>query len=137
MRILLSFLFFLSGFSGLFFEILWMRNLRLMLGSTAEAVSLTLAAYFLGIALGNRWWGNRIGQSTNGLRVYAMLEAAIAVTALATLNLIIFEFLFGGLLQGGRHPFTTQVCAPTTSLTPCLHHLILSVFCCRRLIPIA
>ncbi len=130
-------LFFFSGFSGLMYEVLWMKNLRLMLGSTAEATSLTLAAFFLGIAIGNRWWGNRMARYSSGLRVYAFLEAGIGLTALAIFFLIpvyttlfphalilfsgsplgmtLFKFILGGVflfppcfLMGGTFPAMTQ-----------------------------
>ncbi|MCA9416231.1 MAG: fused MFS/spermidine synthase, partial [Candidatus Omnitrophica bacterium] len=77
-----------------------MRQLRLLLGSTAQAVSLVLAAFFLGIALGNHWWGKRVGRSSNPLRIYAGLELAVGLLAVGLYGLSsIYETLFPHVLS--------------------------------------
>ncbi|MBT8037721.1 MAG: fused MFS/spermidine synthase [Verrucomicrobiae bacterium] len=73
---------FLSGLAGLTYEILWMKQLGLLFGSTAHAASATLAAFFAGLAAGSWFWGRRSARAGNALRTYAWLEVAIAVTAL-------------------------------------------------------
>ncbi|MCA9437753.1 MAG: hypothetical protein KC978_18355, partial [Candidatus Omnitrophica bacterium] len=76
-----------------------MRQLRLLLGSTAQAVSLVLAAFFLGIALGNHWWGKRAGRSSNPLRIYAWLELAVGLLAVGLYGLSsIYGTLFPNVL---------------------------------------
>src|SRR6185503_2414921 len=42
----------LSGAAALVYETVWMRWFRLAFGSTSQAVSATLCAYFLGLAIG-------------------------------------------------------------------------------------
>ncbi|MCF7958671.1 MAG: fused MFS/spermidine synthase, partial [Phycisphaerae bacterium] len=73
---------FLSGVAGLIYEILWMKQLGLLFGSTSHAASATLAAFFAGLAAGSWFWGRRSVRAGNALRVYAGLEVGIAVTAL-------------------------------------------------------
>ncbi|MDX1681806.1 MAG: fused MFS/spermidine synthase [Phycisphaeraceae bacterium] len=73
---------FLSGAAGLVYQVLWMRQLGLLFGNTAEAASVTLAAFFAGLALGSHFWGGRVSRSAHPLRLYAWLEVGIAVTAL-------------------------------------------------------
>src|ERR1700735_1320882 len=46
-------LFFLSGISGLMYEIVWIRMLTRILGSTVYATATALAAFMLGLALGS------------------------------------------------------------------------------------
>jgi hypothetical protein len=42
----------LSGFACLVYQILWMRQLGLLFGNTAQAAALTLAVFFAGLAAG-------------------------------------------------------------------------------------
>lgn len=75
-------LIFLSGFAGLVYEVLWMKQLGLLFGSTSQAAAATLAAFFAGLAAGSWFWGRRAAGTANALRLYARLEIGIAVTAL-------------------------------------------------------
>jgi len=75
-------LFFVSGFTGLVYQVMWMRELGLLFGNTAHATATTLAAFFLGLAVGGYVWGKRVSSSSNALLTYALLEAAVAVSAL-------------------------------------------------------
>ncbi len=74
-------LIFISGTAGLIYEILWMEQLGLLFGNSAQAAASTLAAFFLGLGLGSWWWGQRVSRITNALRVYAALEAGVLVCA--------------------------------------------------------
>ena len=73
---------FLSGIAGLIYQILWMKQLGLLFGSTSQATAATLAAFFAGLAAGSWYWGRRSATNENPLRIYAQLEIGIAVTAL-------------------------------------------------------
>jgi spermidine synthase len=73
---------FLSGFSALIYQILWMKQLGLLFGNTSHAAGATLAAFFAGLAVGSWFWGKRSTQVRNSLRIYAGLELGIAITAL-------------------------------------------------------
>ena len=52
-------LFALSGAAALIYQVLWVRELGLLFGSTAQAAALTIAIFFAGIALGG-WLFGRI-----------------------------------------------------------------------------
>ena len=73
---------FFSGFAGLVYQVLWMRQLGFLFGSTSHAAATTLAAFFAGLAGGSWFWGRRSATTDNPLRVYAWLETGIALTAL-------------------------------------------------------
>lgn len=73
---------FLSGFSALIYQVLWMKQLGLLFGNTSHAAGATLAAFFTGLAAGSWFWGRRCSRAGNPLRIYAGLELGIAVTAL-------------------------------------------------------
>ena len=75
-------LMFASGFAGLVYQVLWMKQLGLLFGNTSHAAGATLAAFFAGLAVGSWFWGKRSGQCRNQLRIYAGLELGIAITAL-------------------------------------------------------
>ena len=76
--------FVLSGVAGLLYQTIWSRQYSLVLGTSEAAVSVVLAVYMLGLALGAalipRWMH---GPGARPLRLFALLELGIAVCALA------------------------------------------------------
>ncbi len=83
-------LFTLSGVSGLIYEIVWIRQLSHLLGGTSYAISIVLAAFMGGLALGSRFFGARADGTARPLRLYAYLEFGIA--ALAALIYLLISF---------------------------------------------
>ena len=79
-------IFFVSGCAGLVYEVMWTRSFGLVFGSTTRAASVVLAAFFLGMAVGN-WLGGRYarGARAAALRRYAALELGVAAAALLVL----------------------------------------------------
>jgi spermidine synthase len=73
---------FASGFAALLYQVLWMRELGRLFGNGAQAVATTLAAFFLGIAIGSRVVGRLAHRVRRPLLAYAGLEAGIAASAL-------------------------------------------------------
>lgn len=78
-------LFILSGIAGLIYEVMWMRNFSLVFGSTTRAASAVLAAFFFGMAIGNRLGGRWAKDRNGALLRYGLAEFAIAVGALIAL----------------------------------------------------
>lgn len=76
-------LFALSGAAALVYQVIWARQLSLVLGNTTISVSIVLAAFMLGLGLGAALAGRRWMSAANPLRVYALVEGAIGVYALA------------------------------------------------------
>ncbi len=83
--------FFLSGIAGLMYQVLWIRQLSLIFGTTSFAVSTVLAAFMGGLALGSFWFGKIADRRRDHLRIYALLEIGIAVYCL------LLPFLFKGV----------------------------------------
>src|SRR2546427_2869384 len=79
-RLLLG-LFFLSGISGLLYEVAWTRMLHLLFGDTVLAVSTVLASFMAGLAMGSFWSGRYIDRRPRVLVFYAGLEAGICLSA--------------------------------------------------------
>ncbi|MBN2564036.1 MAG: fused MFS/spermidine synthase, partial [Phycisphaerae bacterium] len=75
-------LFFLSGAAGLIYELLWISRFGRVFGNSTYAIGTVLAAYMGGLALGSYLLGGRADRARNGLRVYAILETLVALTAL-------------------------------------------------------
>jgi spermidine synthase len=71
--------FFLSGASGLIYEILWQRQMMLAFGASAPAVTAILTAIFLGIALGSRAISLLNRLTDNPLVLYAGIEVSIGI----------------------------------------------------------
>lgn len=80
-KIVLAAMFFVSG--ALTYQVLWVRELGLLFGSTAEAAALTIAIFFAGIAIGGWFWGCRAGRMRRPLRAFGWLEIGVAGAALA------------------------------------------------------
>lgn len=80
-HVIVLLLFFLSGATALIYEVIWSKQLGLMLGSTIQAQTVVLAAYMGGLALGNRIFGRRADLLERPLRAYGFVEAAIGLYA--------------------------------------------------------
>jgi len=83
-------LFFVSGATGLLYEVLWMRRLTLVFGATQLAFATVLSAFMLGLALGARQAGQIVDKRRDLIRIYGVLEIGIGLYAL------LFPHLIGG-----------------------------------------
>ncbi len=77
----LAVLFVLSGASGLMHELLWFHRLGLVVGSSAVSLGILLATYMGGLGLGSLLAPRMIARTLPPGRVYAVLEAGIALLA--------------------------------------------------------
>lgn len=101
---------FASGFAALVYQVLWMKQLGLLLGNTSHAAAVTLAAFFAGLAVGSWLWGKRSGRMTNPLRSYAWLEVGIAVTATTYFVILwLYQAIYPALYQSVDSPIMLQV----------------------------
>ena len=75
-------LFTLSGAAALIYQVLWVRELGLLFGSTAQAAALTIAIFFAGIALGGWLFGRLAARLARPLRAFGLVEIGVAATAL-------------------------------------------------------
>ena len=82
-RALLYPAFFLSGVCGLVYQVIWVRQLSLLLGNTTEAVATVLAAFMLGLSIGSAVAGRVADRAARPLRLYGGIEIAIGCAALA------------------------------------------------------
>jgi spermidine synthase len=92
---------FLTGFSGLVYEVSWQKYLATLLGSHSEATAAVLGLYLGGLAAGYAIFGWVVRRAVERaaraslhpplLLIYGIVEAGIGVWALA------FPFLFGAV----------------------------------------
>ena len=75
--------FFLSGLTSLLFEVLWSRQFVTVFGNSSHAISIVLCAYMAGIGLGGLLGGRLADRITNRTLVFGIVQAAIAICALA------------------------------------------------------
>src|SRR2546428_12098255 len=74
-------IFFLSGATGLVYEVIWVRLTGLVFGTTSQAISTVLGAFMAGLALGSWVLGRYAARSKTPLRFYGLLEIGIAISA--------------------------------------------------------
>ncbi|MBI3554384.1 MAG: hypothetical protein HY077_17950 [Elusimicrobia bacterium] len=74
---------FLSGAAGLVYEVIWAKQLAVLIGGTALAQTVVLAAFLGGLAAGNAFFGGRADRSAEPWRYYARLEFGVAGLAAA------------------------------------------------------
>ena len=87
-RVWIFLLFFVSGATGLIYEVVWTRLLTLVMGNTHYSVTTVLTVFMAGLALGSFLGGRLIDIKGNPLIVYAVLEAGIGIYCFLVPHLI-------------------------------------------------
>ena len=95
-------LLFLSGFCALVYQVTWLRELRLVFGTSTMAISAVLAIFMGGLGLGSYFLGRYAEKNKEPLKLYGYLELGIAVTALASPFMISLVRLFYITLGGSQ-----------------------------------
>lgn len=89
--ILVYALFFFSGMSALMYEVIWMKELTLIMGNTVQSTTAVLAAFMAGLAIGSLLFGRLADRlSIPPLKFYAFLELGIGLFA------VVFPMLIKG-----------------------------------------
>ena len=105
-------LLFISGFCGLVYQTAWLRELRLVFGASTAASAAVVAIFMGGLGLGGYLLGRRADEADRPLALFARLEAAIAIAAMASPLLIWASrelyFITGGAIVLGT-PVATLV----------------------------
>ncbi len=96
--------FFLSGATGLIYEVLWARMLGLVFGATTLAVSTVLAAFMGGLAIGSGLAGRLGAAVKRPIRAYGLIEIGIALYALAVPFLFTFVDNLYAIIWQQFHP---------------------------------
>ena len=91
-RPLLFFLFFVSGFCGLLYQVIWTRLAYASFGIITPVMSVVISVFMLGLALGSwaggRWIGAWVGKTgLSAIAFYGLAEFIIGMGAFAVPNL--------------------------------------------------
>jgi spermidine synthase len=90
--------FFLSGATGLLYEVVWLRMLGLVFGHTVYAITTVLAAFMAGLGLGSFLFGRIAARVRRPVRMYGLLEIGVGLScALVPLLLWLGSFVYVGL----------------------------------------
>lgn len=94
-----AFFFLLSGIAGLVMQVVWMYKLGLIFGNASYATAATLTSFFLGLALGGKYWGSRSSKVMRPLRLYGLIELSIALSALLLIpGLELYEDIYSDVV---------------------------------------
>ncbi|WP_437323851.1 fused MFS/spermidine synthase [Sorangium sp. So ce381] len=97
---LVAALFFVSGATGLLYEVAFSKLLAYVFGATAYAVSTVLAAFMGGLALGAHLGGRHAASARRPLVVYGALEAIVG--AICAVSPFLFEALTSAYVAVAR-----------------------------------
>src|SRR5258706_599249 len=75
---------FVTGLASFIYEIVWIRMLSLVLGSSFQAFELMLSAFVTGLALGGLWIRRRIDHIADPVRYAGLVQVLMGAAALAT-----------------------------------------------------
>src|SRR5277367_559689 len=73
-----------SGCAGLIYQVLWVKQLSLVVGIEVYAVTTGISAFFGGLALGSFLFGRWVDRSTQPLFLYALLEIGVGALGIVT-----------------------------------------------------
>ena len=91
-------LLFCSGAAALVYQVLWIKQLSLIVGVEVYSIAVAVSAFFAGLALGGFLLGRWADRLDNPLRLYAILEGGVAVLGIvATLLLAHAAVLFAAM----------------------------------------
>jgi spermidine synthase len=109
-----------SGCAALMYEVVWLQQLQLVIGSSGISLGVLLGTFMGGMCLGSLVLPRLLPRSLHPLRVYAMLELGIGVCGLLVLNglplLEKFYTHFGG--EGVGHILVRGLVAGICLLPP-------------------
>jgi spermidine synthase len=129
--------FFLSGITGLMYEILWTRMIETIIGNAPYAVSIVLTVFMGGLGLGS-WLAGRIIDRDSSpdrlLRIYGLLELTVGAWGIILpVLLLLFRPLYSLLYNTFFHQFTLY---NLLTFTGCATLLIVPSTCMGATLPV-
>jgi len=117
---LIVLVFFVSGISGLSLQVVWLRQLALVFGATAQATAVLLAAFMGGLALGG-WLGGRLAERSGirPLTLYGLFEIGIGVAAvLVPKGFVLADAVLGVLDDRQMFPLAGRIVLALVLILP-------------------
>jgi spermidine synthase len=109
-------LFFASGCAALIYEVAWFQLLQLAIGSSAISLAILLATFMGGMCCGSIL-APHIGERLNPLRLFALLELAIACCGMASLHLTTIVAVSSQMIGGAATPSAIVASIPLLAPT--------------------
>lgn len=81
-------LLFASGGAALIYQVIWIKQLSLIVGAEVYAISIAISGFFGGLALGGWFFGRWSDRSDRPIRLYALAEVATGVAGVATTSIL-------------------------------------------------
>jgi spermidine synthase len=104
-------IYFVSGACALIDEVVWVRLLKLTLGNTVYASSIVVSTFMGGLALGAFVMGRYSDRVTKHLRLYALLEAFVTLSAIFLPKVLKLAGAVYVWIYRTYHPSNTQLLA--------------------------
>ncbi|MDP4645906.1 MAG: fused MFS/spermidine synthase [Akkermansiaceae bacterium] len=86
----LSIILLISGICSLVYQVVWIREFRVIFGGTTGAMAAVLAVFMGGLGFGGALLGRRVEVSSRPLKFYAFVECGIALSAAITPLLLVW-----------------------------------------------
>jgi spermidine synthase len=103
-------LFAVSGFCALAYEVLWTRLLGLIVGPTTYSFTLVIATFIIGLALGSIIFGRLADRTQRVFLLLILTQIGASVTALAVSQLLgNTQFVFAKLIHTFQNSFATLI----------------------------
>ncbi len=109
MEFLIYPLFAASGLLALIYQVVWLRELALVFGSTTYSVSVILSSYMAGIAAGAAFFGKLATSSKRPLKSWARLEFLTGASALLSLLVLSISQKLYELIAYGTETLTPSI----------------------------
>jgi len=76
-------LLFFSGTAALMYQVVWIRQLTLVVGVEVYSITIAVSAFFAGLAAGGAWLGRVADRWKRPLLLYFLLEIGVALAGVA------------------------------------------------------
>jgi predicted membrane-bound spermidine synthase len=126
-----------TGLSSFVYEIVWIRMLSLVLGSSTHAFELMLASFILGLSLGSLWVRKRIDRSRDVWGFLGRVQLLMGLLAVATLPLYGSTFDVMGAAMGAlARNATGYVLFNVTGAVICIAVMLPATFLAGMTLPV-
>ncbi|SAK45562.1 spermidine synthase [Caballeronia pedi] len=97
-------LLFASGMAALIYQVLWVKQLTLVVGIEVQAVTIAISAFFAGLAIGGWCFGRLADRVAQPFLLYAALEVAALVLGIGATQALAHSAASFALLQASAGP---------------------------------
>ena len=119
---ILFFLFLLSGFSGLLYQVIWLRLAFAKFGVITPVISVVVSIFMMGLGVGS-WLAGKIAHKKNPLLLYGLAELIVGIGAISVPPIFDFfsvKLLALGEMNSGAFLLTSGLAIGTSILPWCI-----------------